>query len=72
MRALHNVVTTSWMRSFVDREDLETLLEQHKAIARAIADRSDVEAARAMEEHLRWARRLDRVSGRGELVQASS
>lgn len=59
LRALRNVVTTSWTASPVEVGDLGTLLLQHREICDAIS-RHDATAAReAMSRHLQWARLRD-------------
>lgn len=72
LRALHNVVTTSWIRSTVTRDDLPTLLAQHAAIATAIIDGAESEAAEAMQEHLKWAMERERSTQTLDSVDISA
>jgi DNA-binding FadR family transcriptional regulator len=71
MRALHNVVTISWIRSSIGIDDLEPLLRQHAAIARAITLRSEAEAAKAMGRHLRWAAKRELAGNNGSVSRRS-
>lgn len=59
LRALRNVVTTSWTASPVEVGDLGTLLLQHREICDAISRHDGAAASEAMSRHLRWARLRD-------------
>src|SRR5205807_571379 len=65
MRALHNVVTISWVRSSIELDDLEPLFRQHAAIAKAIVLRSETDAAKAMARHLQWAAKRELAANNG-------
>lgn len=64
MRALHNVVTTSWAASVIDQDDLEALAAQHREVADAIVEGDSVAASQAMTRHLSWAMRRE-LAGQG-------
>lgn len=51
---LEQSLTTHRIELYASTEDELVLLEQHRAIARAIANRAPDDAARAMRRHLEW------------------
>jgi DNA-binding FadR family transcriptional regulator len=65
MKALHNVVTTSWATSVVGQSDLAALLAQHTEIAEAIGRRDGTGAHEAMARHLTWAMRRELAPATG-------
>jgi DNA-binding GntR family transcriptional regulator len=61
VRDIHEVIRTSWLLTQPSHEDMQTVYEQHTAIAAAIADRDEDAAAATMQRHLEWARQTDRA-----------
>lgn len=65
LQNIHSLLSTSWMLTALTVDQRRTVLEQHRAIAGAIAARDADAAEKAMRDHLIWAAQADRDTSWG-------
>jgi DNA-binding FadR family transcriptional regulator len=70
-RALHEHLADNWSNSRVTAPELESLTDQHEAIADAVSHRDPDEAVEAMRRHLEWAEAVEGARERWQELPAA-
>ncbi len=65
LKTIHSLLSTSWMLTTLTAGQRRTVVDQHRAIADAIAARDADAAEKAMRDHLMWAAQADRETNWG-------